>query len=237
MKSGFGLHVRCAPRGLLVALATATVLLAARSAPAALIIKAQSVTASAGDKGDTLDVTLTNTGSSAVQIEGFSFRLSTNSADVTFTGAFVATTTAPYIFAGNSTFGPEIDTAAGPTLQASDLYGTDAGVSVNGGATVGLGQVLFNVAPGASAELVTVSLAAHPATSLNGPGPSFNNFPVDTLVSGTITVTGGTPPAVPEPASLTLVGIGAVGLLSYSWRRRGLRVNGGRIECRCNGRA
>jgi hypothetical protein len=37
--------------------------------------------------------------------------------------------------------------------------------------------------------------------------------------TGTFTATLGTP-AAPEPTSLTLLGIGAVGIIGYGWRRR-----------------
>jgi hypothetical protein len=199
---------------LLLVAAAATALFACRPAPAALIITAQSVTASPGATGATFDVTLTNNGPSAVQIQGFSFGLSSNSPDITFTAAFVTTTTAPYIFAGNSAFGPEIDTTTGPTLAASDLYGTDAGVSVGAGATVGLGQVFFDVAANAPPESITLAFAAFPATSLNGPGPDFDNIAVDSLVPGTVTV------SVPEPGSLTLLGIGLGCVAGCGWLRR-----------------
>jgi hypothetical protein len=45
-----------------------------------------------------------------------------------------------------------------------------------------------------------------------------------TIGGGDWTVTHQTPTAAPEPASLTLLGVGAVGLAGYGWRRRRRRL-------------
>jgi hypothetical protein len=206
-------------RHVLFVVAAAAALFTCRAAPAALVITAQSVTAHAGDSGDALDVTLTNTGSSAVQVQGFSFRLSTDGLGINFDSASTATTTAPYIFASHSAFGPQIDTGNGATLQVSDVYDTNAGITVGAGATMGLGEVLFDVAPNTPTGPVNVILAAYPATSLNGPGPNFDNIPVGSLTNGTITIVGNAA-AVPEPMSVTLLGVGVVCCASYGWLRR-----------------
>jgi hypothetical protein len=104
----------------MLALGLAALAAAPGRAPAALIMTVQSVTVLPGTTGNALDVTLTNTGPSSVQIGGFAFELTT-SAGITFTGATTATATAPYIFGGSSAFGPNLATLPppnGPLLQA-----------------------------------------------------------------------------------------------------------------------
>jgi hypothetical protein len=200
-------------------LAAGMLLFAAAPAQAALILAVQSVSAAAGSTGNAFDVTLQNTGPSAVTIGGDSFGLMVGSPNITFTSATTATTLAPYIFDGQSLFGPTISfTPPGQTIQAADLFATfGSGVSVGAGVTVGLGHVFFNVAPGTTPGPYTVTVLPFPTTGLTD--PNGNNIPINTLSNGTITVTPGTTAAVPEPATLLLAGLGwpAAWLL----RRRG----------------
>jgi hypothetical protein len=164
-----------------------------------IIITAESVPASAG----AFDVFLTNETSSAVNLNGFSFEVNVNSSLITFTDATINTTTYPYIFAGNSLFGPDILTGisnGGQTLDASDAYAlTPADVSVAAGASVGLGNVTFSVGPGFNTP-ATVSFTGFPSTSLSD---NANDVPIAGFVDGTISPG----VAIPEPATLTLSGM------------------------------
>jgi hypothetical protein len=192
----------------------AVLLLAGFAVPARadIILTVQSVTVSAGSSNDALDVTLTNTGPNSVTIGGFAFGLSTT-VPITFTAANISTSTAPYIFTGHSLFGPVISTTpAGQTLEASDNFDVvNAGTTVSAGATVGLGHVLFNV--GSTPGIFVVTLAAFPSTSLSS--PSGGNVPFTREVNGTITVG-----VVPEPSSVTLMGVGLAFLAGLARSRR-----------------
>jgi hypothetical protein len=101
--------------------AVAIALLGSAPAKADVVISIQSpLNANAGDTGDSFDVTLTNTGPSAVSIAAFTFEISAANTDMTFTDANTGTGLAPYIFAGNSLFGPDItvsNTGPGPECQ------------------------------------------------------------------------------------------------------------------------
>ncbi len=199
-------------RSLFVALAVLTLM--AQPLQAALIVTAGTATAGAGTTGNVLQVTLTNTGPSAVTVGGFSFGVSTANAGITFTTATI-NTASPYVFAGHSLFGSPIDTSTGTSLIASDLYDIiGSGGTVAAGATVGLGRVLFNVAPGTPAGLNVVTVAAFPTTSLsdvNGIDLAF------TRANGSITVTGANQP-VPEPATLLVFAV--AGACGWVARRR-----------------
>jgi len=175
------------------------------------------VTANPGTIGNSFDVSLTNTGASPVTIQGFSFEIATVTPNITFTGAFT-NTSGPYIFGSNSFFGvgnpPEIDTNTGQTLDASDVDSTFSGVSVGANQTVGLGHILFNVAPGTPAGAYSVTFSG-PATSLSDPnGITLSN----TTENGTITVSG--LQATPEPSTLVLCLLGGGPLLIAAWRGR-----------------
>jgi hypothetical protein len=216
---------RCAARIVAVGL----LLFVTLPSQAALIVTAGSTAVAAGGSGS-IDVTLTNTGPSSVTVGAFSFGLSTASANISFTGA-TTSTASPYIFDGNSLFGPNIDTTVGATLIASDLDSDPAGATVAAGATVGLGHVLFNVASGAPAGPVAITVTPFPTTSLSD--PLGGNLAIDTLVPGTITVTRSTA-AVPEPSTLLLAGLGwpAAWLL----RRRRAAKTPTRVGSRLRGR-
>jgi hypothetical protein len=128
-------------------LLAAACIFASAPAYASLSFSIQSVAASPGDTGDTFDVLLTDTDASPVSIAGFNFTLQVSDpTDITFTGVFTTTTTATYIFDGNSLSGPEIDDQLTPTIIASDVAATGS-TTLNSGDVVGLGQVVFNVSP------------------------------------------------------------------------------------------
>src|SRR5689334_13095918 len=110
-----------------------------------LILTAGSATAAAPSSGNSFDLTLTNTGPASVTVGGFSIAISVSDSHVSFTSATTATSTAPYIFFGNSLFGPVINTSSGQTLSASDLFaGVGSGSTLGAGVTVGLAHVLFD---------------------------------------------------------------------------------------------
>jgi hypothetical protein len=181
-----------------------------------LIVSVESVTASAGSTGNTLEVDVTNTGPSSVDVAAFSFEISVPSASgVTLTGADINTSLATYIFDGNSAQGPNIATATGTTLDASDNAASGS-TTLGAGVTLGLGRVFFDVASSASG-VVPVTLSDFPATSLTA--PTGDNIPINTLTNGTITIT--SPAAVPEPS--TLVSASVLGILGGAWliRRQG----------------
>jgi len=182
-----------------------------------LIVSVESVTANAGSTGDALDITLTNTGTSAVTVGGFSFEVSVATTNVTFTEANISTTVAPYIFQGSSLFGPVISTSTGQSLMASDLFVTiGSGASLGAGTEVGLGHLLFNVSAIAHSGPVMVSLVA-PTTTLSD--PSGGNIVIDNLNNGTITVESS---VIPEPSTLVsaITAIPAIAWLVWLSRRR-----------------
>jgi PEP-CTERM motif len=170
-------------------------------AHAELILTMESVTASAGSSGNAFDVELINTGPVAVAVGAFTFGIATANPNISFTDASTATVLAPYIFAGDSLFGPDLTgPTSGQSLTASDLCAVCAGISLAAGTTVGLGHVLFDVSSSASGGVFAVNFAAFPATSLSD---TTGDLLPATFAPGAITVPGAV--AVPEPTSLLLL--------------------------------
>jgi hypothetical protein len=178
-----------------------------------LIISVESVSASPGSSGDTFDVLLTNSGSPGVSVAGFNFTIQASNPAITFTGVFTSPATAPYIFAGNSLLGPEIDQQLTPTVIAADLAASGS-TTLNSGDVVGLGQVFFNVSPTATPGPFTVSFVTSGGTADNDlSDPTGNNIPITTFTSGTINVT-----STPEPSSVLMMLAGTAALAA--WKRR-----------------
>jgi hypothetical protein len=141
---------------------------------------------------------------------------------VTFT-AIDNGTTHPYIFSGGST-------GFVPQLLPNEAAGTDTGTPgqmVNPGDVFGLAHVTYLVDP--SAPLGTVVNVMLEATSMNFSPPAGtylrdandNQIPGVVLVDGTITI--GNP--IPEPASVTLLGIaGVIAMAGTRFARRRVRA-------------
>jgi hypothetical protein len=189
------------------------------TARADIVISVQSVTAVAGSSGNGIDVDLTNSGPSSMTIGGFSFGISIANPAISFTDANTATAVS-YIFGGNSLFGPDLTgPTSGQTLSASDLFSIPlAGVTLSAGSTVGLGHVLFDVAPGAASGFFPVNLTPFPTTSLSDAFGS--DLPVSTLLGGSITIPSA---VVPEPSSTLPLVFGGALLWTAIRRRRGGR--------------
>jgi hypothetical protein len=212
------MHVPLAYRsclGIPALIAAALILSTALPARAGIIVSVESVSANQGTTGNTLEVDVQNTGA-PVDIASFSFEISVaGGSGVSFTGADINTALNVYIFAGNSAQGPNIDTATGTTLDASD-NAVSGSTTLGTNSTLALGRVLFDVASSAPVGPVTVSLTPFPSTSLTD--PNLNDIPIDTLNSGTITITGTS--VVPEPTALVSA---TVGLLASAWFVRRMR--------------
>jgi hypothetical protein len=194
-----------------VALAIA---LGALPAHASILFGLQSVGASSPSTGNSLEVDLTNTGAD-VTIDSFSFGLMVGTTDITFTSATIATTVNPYIFAGNSLFGPVISTTSpGQTVIASDLWGgAGDGFTVGTGVTVGLGEVFFDVGAGATPGPDTVSFVSADDSLSDIDG---NPIPIDAEIPGTITIAGGS--STPEPSTMLLLSL-PLALLAWARKR------------------
>jgi hypothetical protein len=189
------------------------------AAAASITLSATSVSAAPGSSMDSFEVDLTNLGSTALTIGGFSFDLSVASTDIVLTDVTSATE-AGYIFSGKSLFGPDL---SGPnssqTITASDVAATPfTGTTISPGQEVGLGHVLFNVTSGATPGVFAVTLASFPATTLSD--VSGNNISIDVLSAGQITITGPTT-ATPEPSSLLItLAFGALLVLTKRIRKQ-----------------
>ena len=196
-------------RGIPALVAAALILSTALPARAGIIVSVESVSANQGTTGNTLEVDVLNTGT-PVDIASFSFEITVATGrGVSFTGADINTLVNTYIFAGNSAQGPNIDTLTGTTLDASDNAASGS-TTLGTNSTLALGRVLFDVASSAPGGPVTVSLTPFPSTSLTD--PNLNDIPIDTLSSGTITISGTS--VVPEPTALVSA---TVGLLASAW--------------------
>ncbi len=185
-------------------------------------INPASISASAGDTGDSFDVVVTNTGPD-LSINGFAFEVSVADTDITLTGADFSTSAFSYIFAGDSfdqIGGFTLDFPALVTspqqLDASDITNDGAGITLASGASADLGRVLFNVANPAASGPFAVSFTGNVdgvvGDSNNLSDASFNSVSVNVFNGGTITVGGGAS-GVPEPSSFFLA-LGAMAAMA-----------------------
>jgi hypothetical protein len=185
-------------------------------ARADFLLTAQSVSATVGDVNVMFNVYLTNNGP-AVDVSSFNFEINTTSSDIAFQQATTSTTLFPYIFAGNSLFGPVISTnGPGQTLDVSDIADApNSFTTVGTGASFGLGEIFFNVAPGAGPGMAPVTFnmsgAFTSVSDING------NLQTLDFVSHQITVSPGS--TVPEPGTFMLSAI-VIGLSALAVRRR-----------------
>jgi len=200
-----------------LAAAVAAAFFCPASANASLIEMVQSATAAPGSSGNAFDVLLTNTGPSAITVGGFSFGISIANPSISFRDANTSTS-APYVFDGMSLFGPDLTgPTSGQSLVTSDVFLVPfAGSTLGAGVTVGLGHVLFDVAPGAAPGVFPVTLAGFPTTSLADATGA--NLAIQTLSAGQITITGAA--AVPEPRTLATLFCGLALLAGCAGRRR-----------------
>lgn len=208
-----GCRFAAAALGLTAVLALA----AGRTEAANLSLSIEPSAASAGGVG-AFDVYLEVSGGSA-NVSGFSFGLEVvPGSGITFTGATDSPTTAPYLFSSPETFAFTLGSAAW-SLNASDsMFSAPGHVTLAAGARVGLGRVFYAVAAGAPAGNVVVSFQLNGVTEVfdeDGYTPlAFDATP------GTITINAGGG-AIPEPASLVMMGLAAAPLLVAARRRSG----------------
>jgi hypothetical protein len=186
--------------------------MSAAPARAALILGVETFSEPSPSTGDFLEVYLTNTGP-AVTVDSFTFGLSMTDPNFTFTSVTIGTVPDTYIFAGNSLFGPTISTTATvDSVIASDIWGgAGNGFTVGTSATVGLGEIFFDVASGAATAPVSFAAIQTSLSDIGG-----NPILIDSENPGTITISG----TVPEPSTLVLFG-SALAALVAAKRRHG----------------
>jgi hypothetical protein len=179
------------------------------TASAGLILQVENATAQAGGTGS-FDVVLSVT-DGTFQVSGFSAELAVAAGSgITFAGASVDTTSAPYVF--TTLQAPPLTFATFPTTDfiASDSSMTAPGfvtLSAPPTVTVGIEHVTFAVAAGTPDGAVPVSIVIGDNTQILDVAGSI--LP-STAANGTIAISSS---AVPEPSSVILgfCGLGLAG--------------------------
>ncbi len=175
------------------------------------------ISISASDTGGAFDVTLTNTGLSSLSIAGFSFEVTVGNSGFTLLSVD-ETTTASYIFAGNSLFGPDLGfNGTGQTIQAADVTADFGNVIIGAGTTVGLGHVTFSMLPATGMGNYDLTFTGGAASNSLSDADG-NLVPSDSTARGTINVMAGTTGVVPEPSTFILM-LTAAGALAILRRR------------------
>lgn len=207
-------------RFVLVILCGAVLIAPAYATPITFSIVPVTLNPMPGDVGDSFDVLLTNGTGAALSVAAFSFEVSSNDADVTLISADTFTSAAAYIFSGDSfdliSGGGPVNTSSGAKLDGSDLTNDFTNVSIASGATVGLGEVFYNVAPGAALAPFTISFSGGAAAN-NLSDTSFNVTDPDISGVLNLTITSPSPTSSPEPSSLVLL---PAGLIALVWKAR-----------------
>ena len=160
----------------------------------------------------TFEVELTNSTNADITVGGFQFRLSVpGPSGIQFTAATI-NTSSPYIFAGVSSTPPfSNDSFPNTNFLASDASFPVAGVTVAKGTTVGLGHILYSASNSFTGPtIVTVVTGTSLDTLLFD---DLGNNITFTPGNGTIRSNGSPNPAVPEPATFTLLCGAGVALL------------------------
>ena len=153
-----------------------------------------------------------------MNIAGFAFQITAMSSNISFTQV-TSDTAAPYIFAGNSYWGPDITIYGDPNVPGPAISGGDnvlvanSYTSLAAGATVGLGHVLFDVTSGLSVgSTISVQFSGGINVANNLSDAGGNAISVSSLENGSISV-------VPAPSTFT-VSAGIVLLASLGGIRR-----------------
>jgi hypothetical protein len=191
-----------------LALALAWLAWGATPARAQMIMGITTNSFTPGSSTNSLDVTLTNTGTSPTTIAGFSFEITAASNNVTFSDVTVNTASVAYIFAGNSLFGPDITLNVGnngQTISGADNFATRyGGTTLAANQTLGLGNVLFALSPSTPLAPINITFTPYPTSSMSDPNPNPNNIPVGFAAYPQIG-----PTSVPElpPTALVVTGL------------------------------
>ena len=185
-----------------------------------LIMTVENVAVSPGSTGS-FDILLANdsTATSSITIAGFSVDVVVpGGSGVTFTGLDDLTTSATYIFDGNSL--GFSSTVTGTELLGNDFAAVDGTILDPGGPAFGLAHITFSVDAGTLPGSIPVSLIDYQAgTSVSDTAAQNLDF---TINNGIISVQGS--PAVPEPTSFVMASAAVViGLASAACRARARR--------------
>lgn len=186
------------PSGLLLLAVASILTLPARAD--LLEVSMQTTTVSPGSTGNSFDLLLKNISANDVTVGGFSIGLSTANPNFTFTEADSSTST-PYLFEGNSFFGPAIGfPVTAQWWMLSDLaLNPGTGRKLAPGEAVGLGRVHFDVSPAEAGGAYWVSLDASPFTSFS------DELGTDITDQVTLPSDLGQIIATPEPGSVVLL--------------------------------
>jgi len=204
---------------LALALALAWLAWGATPARAQMIMGITTNSFTPGSSTNSLDVTLTNTGTSPTTIAGFSFEITAASNNVTFEDVTVNTVSVANIFAGNSLFGPDIKLNVsnnGQTISGADNFATPyGGTTLAAHQTLGLGNVLFTLSPSTPLAPINITFTPYPTSSVSD--SNANNISVGVAAHPQFG-----PTSVPELPPTALVVTGLLLGVGVSLRRLGL---------------
>lgn len=219
----------------LTGMTLAVAMISSTTVEAAFVASAPTnISINAGGKGS-FDVLLSDTdatGSQPYKIEGVQLELrAAANSGITFTNATTSISTAgiSYVFRNNSfddTFGIPLATSSLPTNDLTTLDTVATGgtfTSIGPGQVVGLANISFSVASGATAGNIAISIVSFSATEPNGTMLSDpnSNAVAFTTQNGQIHING----SVPEPASIWMLLIGLpTGLVINHYRRPNARI-------------